>query len=313
MKQELKILVIRFSSIGDIVLTSPVLRLLNSSKKYDIHFLTKNKYYSLVSENPNIHKIHLLKESLKNIFFDLKKENFDLIIDLHNNIRSNILTFLLSKKTFKLKKIFFRKNNKLHIVDRYLLSLKKLNIVNDNLGLDFYLSKESEIEFDLYENFISWCIGSKHYNKKLGPDKILEVCNSTDHPIVFIGGSEDIKIADWIIKKSKNKRIKNLCGSLNIQQSADIIKKSKLLLSNDTGFMHIGASFKIPIISFWGCTKPELGFTPYQTNNHSIYIVSKEYEGSCHRYGKKCRSEVNCINKISTNEIKQAITLIFCK
>ena len=145
MKQELKILVIRFSSIGDIVLTSPVLRLLNSSKKYDIHFLTKNKYYSLVSENPNIHKIHLLKESLKNIFFDLKKENFDLIIDLHNNIRSNILTFLLSKKTFKLKKIFFRKNNKLHIVDRYLLSLKKLNIVNDNLGLDFYLSKESEI------------------------------------------------------------------------------------------------------------------------------------------------------------------------
>ena len=77
--EELKILVIRFSSIGDIVLTSPVLRLLNSSKKYEVHFLTKNEYYSLLSENPNIHKIHLLKDSIKNIFFDLKKENFDFI------------------------------------------------------------------------------------------------------------------------------------------------------------------------------------------------------------------------------------------
>ena len=59
MMEELKILVIRFSSIGDIVLTSPVLRLLNSLKKYEVHFLTKNEYCSLVSENPNIHKIHL--------------------------------------------------------------------------------------------------------------------------------------------------------------------------------------------------------------------------------------------------------------
>ena len=115
MMEELKILVIRFSSIGDIVLTSPVLRLLNSSKKYEVHFLTKNEYCSLVSENPNIHKIHLLKESLTNIFFDLKKENFDFIIDLHNNIRSNILTFMLFKKTFKLKKSLFNKTNNIHI------------------------------------------------------------------------------------------------------------------------------------------------------------------------------------------------------
>ena len=68
MMEEQKILVIRFSSIGDIVLTSPVLRLLNSSKK-EVHFLTKNEYYSLVSENPNIHKIHLLKDFSKKYFF----------------------------------------------------------------------------------------------------------------------------------------------------------------------------------------------------------------------------------------------------
>ena len=196
MMEELKILVIRFSSIGDIVLTSPVLRLLNSSKKYEVHFLTKNENYPLVSENPNIHKIHLLKNSLKNIFFDLKKENFDFIIDLHNNIRSNILTFMLFKKTFKLKKSLFNPTNNIHIVERYLLALKKLQIKNDNLGLDFFLSKELEKKFNYNENFIAWCIGSKHDNKKLSANKILEVSNAINYPIIFIGGSDDIEIAD---------------------------------------------------------------------------------------------------------------------
>ena len=65
----MKILVIRLSSIGDIVLTSPVVRILKKQLNAEVHFLTKNEYYSLVSENPNIHKIHLLKDSLKNIFF----------------------------------------------------------------------------------------------------------------------------------------------------------------------------------------------------------------------------------------------------
>ena len=313
MMEELKILVIRFSSIGDIVLTSPVLRLLNSSKKYEVHFLTKNEYCSLVSENPNIHKIHLLKESLTNIFFDLKKENFDFIIDLHNNIRSNILTFMLFKKTFKLKKSFFNTTNNIHIAERYLLALKKLQIKNDNLGLDFFLSKELEKKFNYNENFIAWCIGSKHDNKKLSANKILEVSNAINYPIIFIGGSDDIEIADYILNQSSNKKIKNFCGSLSIQETATIIKNCSLLITNDTGFMHIGASFKIPIISLWGCTKPDLGYTPYQTNNHSIYIVSEKYVDSCHRYGKKCRSITKCIDYISSQKLKQAIELIFCK
>ena len=310
--EELKILVIRFSSIGDIVLISPVLRLLNSSKKYEVHFLTKNEYYSLISENPNIHKIHLFKGSIKNIFFDLKKENFDFIIDLHNNIRSNILAFMLFKKTFKLKKGLFNKTNK-HIVERYLLALKKLQIKNDNLGLDFFLSKESEIKFNYNKNFIVWCIGSKHDNKKLSANKILEVSNTINYPIFFVGGSDDIEVADYILNQSSNKKMKNFCGSLSLQKTATIIKNCSLLITNDTGFMHIGASFKIPIISLWGCTKPDLGYTPYQTNNHSIYIVSEKYSDSCHRFGKKCRSITKCIDNISTQKLKQAIELIFCK
>ena len=98
----------------------------------------------------------------------------------------------------------------------------------------------------------------------------------------------------------------------SIQETATIIKNCNLLITNDTGFMHIGSSFKIPIISLWGCTK-QTWIYPIKTNNHSIYIVSEKYVDSCHRYGKKCRSMTKCIDYISTQKLKQAIELIFCK
>ena len=95
------------------------------------------------------------------------------------------------------------------------VALKKLQIKNDNHGLDFFLSKELEIKFNHNENFIAWCIGSKHDNKKLSANKILEVCNAINYPIIFVGGSDDVEIADYILNQSSNKKIKKVSSIIS--------------------------------------------------------------------------------------------------
>ena len=148
-----KILIIRFSSIGDIVLTSPVIRCLKLQTGSEIHYLTKQPFVALLKNNPHVSKVFAIDKSVGEVLPALRREKYDYIIDLHHNLRTFILKWRLPfVKSYAFKKLNFEKwlltNFKInrlpktHIVDRYLETVKSLGVKNDGQGLDFFLPED---------------------------------------------------------------------------------------------------------------------------------------------------------------------------
>ena len=182
MQEPLKILVVRFSSIGDIVLTTPVVRMLKKQLNTEVHFLTKSTYVSLLKNNPYIDSVYQINHSINEVIADLKKENYDYIIDLHNNLRTRILKFRLGIPSRSFNKLnmekfmltVFKMDSlpEVHIVDRYLATVTHLGVKNDNEGLDFFLSAADKVELSLFpKNYIAFVIGGKHATKILPKTK----------------------------------------------------------------------------------------------------------------------------------------------
>ena len=317
-----KILVIRLSSIGDIVLTSPVLRSIKNQTNAKIDYLTKEKYVHVIKNNLYVQNVF----TIKNILDDFESKNYDLIIDLQKNFKSFFLSLLLKKMNTKyvsynkknIKKwllVNCKKNfiEKEHLVDRYFYRLKKYNILNDNKGLDYIIPSNvnknhfsKKLPFD--NTFIAWVLGGTYEHKKLSEVHIENVCAQISVPIVFLGGELEKVTGDKICNNLQRSNIYNLCGAVSLDESAYVLKNASMVLTNDTGLMHIAAAFKKKIISFWGCTKPSLGMYPYQPHPKSIQVVTTSSIFPCSKLGNKCRQyEKGCINNIKSEEILIAI------
>ncbi len=313
MSNKPKILVIRLSAMGDIVLTTPVIRALNQQLKAKIDFLTKPQYVSLLESNTYINRIFSLNDKVD----FLQKNKYDYVVDLQNNlrswqIRSKIQTksFVFNKKTLRRYLLIYFGIDLLknHVVDRYFATVASLNVVNDNQGLDFNVSSYVKPEFNTSQSYIAWCIGGTHNPKKLSAKQITQVVSKLKIPVVLLGGNNDLDIAKEIINNGECKSVYNFCGKLSVQESSYLIKESKMLLTNDTGMMHIASALKMPIISFWGCTKPSLGFTPYMTDPSSIKIISKRSAKPCSKHGKHCKYGKNgCIKEIDPQLIYDSV------
>ena len=313
MSKKLKILVIRFSSIGDIILTTPVIRCIKQQINAEIDYLTKKEYVGLLNTNPNIKKTVAFNYNLSQIIESLKEERYDIIIDLQNNLRSSrikwnlkVKSYTVSKQTIKRQLLIYFGINLLknHVVDRYFKTVEKLNIHNDNNGLDYFIDSTSKINYNINQDYVAWSIGGNYVQKRLSVKQIQTVINRLDLPVILLGGNNERVIGDEIVSKIKSNDVVNFCGRLSIDESAYLIKHSQLLLTNDTGMMHIGTCFDIPLISFWGCTKPSLGFSPYIAKNTSIELLSKQSQYPCSRHGSSCKfSKEGCIKTISTQEI----------
>lgn len=274
-----KVLIIRFSSIGDIVLTSPVIRCISEQRSdIEIHYLTKDNFKALLSADSRIKKVWTLGDSTPALIKELKQENFDYIIDLHHNLRTLRFKRALGKPFSSFHKLNFRKYllvqfkvnrlPKLHIVDRYIETCKELGVVNDGKGLDFQLEPSqnpAEVISKLEPNFIAIAVGAQHATKKLPAAKMLEMIHKINSPIVLLGGGKDDEaMASFIMDNYKGDfLLHNLVNKLSIQGSAWVVNASSCLISHDTGLMHIGAALKKRVISIWGNTVPEFGMFPY--------------------------------------------------
>ena len=286
----MKILIIRFSSIGDIVLTTPVPRCVKTQlENAEVHFEKKVQYQSILESNPYVDKVFLLRESLDEFIVDLKKENYDVVLDLHNNLRTRILKWKLGVRSFSFNKLNIEKwlmvnfkINKLpdvHIVDRYLATAKSLGVKNDALGLDYFIPEKDEVPWDWFpethrNGYVAYAIGAQHETKKLPVDRMIELCTKINRPIVLLGGKEDFENGETVRLAFENKNLPtvifNACGKFNLNQSADIVRKSSVIFSHDTGLMHIAAALKKEVYSIWGNTIPAFGMYPYRTNYHSL-------------------------------------------
>lgn len=318
MVKRLRILLIRFSSIGDIVLTTPIIRCLHEQLDADVDFLTKKKFKDLLHNNPKINKIYFPGEDFNQLICRLKENKYDYIVDLQNNIRSfkirsglGIKSFTYSKNRFKRFMLlkFGVDAQKNHVVDRYFRSITELKVTNDEKGIDFYTNKAPN--FNLKQDYISWVIGGTYESKRLSPKQISEVISKLDFPVCLLGSKTEKSISSEILKLSQSHTIYDFCGETSIEESAFLISKSILVLSNDTGMMHIASAYDIPIISFWGCTKPSLGFYPYKANNKSVELITPLSKKPCSKHGKKCNfKKEGCIKEISPEKIYETINTI---
>ena len=286
-----KILIIRFSSIGDIVLTTPVIRCVKNQTNAAVFFLTKEIYRPILQANPYVEKIFSFEHNLSEVIPDLKKENFDYIIDLHRNIRSRLVLMTLQKPNQTFDKLNIPKwvmvNFKinmlpdLHIVDRYMAAVHSLGVKNDNKGLDFFIPKQATLNINQLEKpFISIAIGGAHFTKQIPTEKIITLCNLLEFPVLLIGGKED-QGKGQVIKNAVGEKIRNTCGQLTLNQSALLIKQSEWIITSDTGMMHIAAALGKNIISVWGNTIPEFGMYPYMKNEHQQHHLFQINNLSC--------------------------------
>lgn len=329
----MKILILRFSSIGDIVLTTPVVRALKTQlEDAEIHYCTKSQFRFLLVGNPYVDKIHVLDKSDKELIAALKQERFDYVIDLHHNVRTLRIKLALGARSYSFNKLNWQKYllvnfkiNKLpnrHIVDRYLDTVKPLGAKADNLGLDYFIPEKDEVDLrwlpETYRNgYVAYVIGGQHSTKKLPVKRMIELCDKINKPVVLLGGKEDAEAAgeverfferteqskeyeEMLSELGKKTTVFNACGKFNFNQSASLVKQAWAVFSHDTGLMHVAAAFNKTVYSIWGNTVPAFGMYPYRTH----FIVLENNKVSCRPCSKigfsKCpKGHFKCMNEIA--------------
>ncbi|MBK7853350.1 MAG: glycosyltransferase family 9 protein [Bacteroidetes bacterium] len=227
--------------------------------------------------NPYIDKLYFLEDNFMEILSELKRENYDAVIDLHHNQRSLRIKVALGRKSFSFHKLNIEKwllvnfhidkLPRVHIVDRYLETVNSFGVKNDGKGLDYFIRPEDEKVLEklppgFKNKYIAFVIGAKHFTKQLPIEKIIRICKKINYPVVLLGGPEDMAKGAQI-SEQLGENVFDATGKFSLNESAAIVKHALRVISHDTGLMHIAAAFQKEIISVWGNTVPEFGMYPY--------------------------------------------------
>lgn len=312
-----KILIIRFSSIGDIVLTTPVIRCAKKQLHAEVHFLIKPEYAAVLQKNPYIDRIITLKSSISETMRDIRREAYDLVIDLHNNIRSRLISSVSGSPAVRydklnlLKWLMVRfKINRLpigkHLVDRYFEALHIYGITDDGMGLDYFIRQDdADAAFQMVSQlkFQVLILGATYYTKRIPVRKCEEIISASLLPTVLLGGKDVSETARELAEKLPQSVV-NFCGAINLGTSAAIMQKAQKVYSGDTGLMHIAAALQKELIVLWGSTIPEFGMYPYYGKNNVSKSIHLEVKGlacrPCSKLGfAKCpEKHFRCMNDI---------------
>ena len=306
----MKFLVIRFSSIGDIVLATPAIRCLKQQvRDAEIHFLSKASFKAVTEANPYIHQFHYLKDDFAGLLTTLQAEKFDYIVDLHDNFRTRRIALALQVPVlrfdkerigkFLLTKLGLNKMSCRHISDRSVDALAALGVLNDGKGLDYFIPADQEVSMTELPTahlagYVAIVIGASYATKKLPIEKLQALCLQLDYPIILVGGKEDAAEGAAIASVDPI-RIYNACGKFSLHESADLVRKSKLVISHDTGLQYIACAFLKPVLAIWGGTSPLLDVEPYYPTGFSIagkapyqnFLVPNLSCQPCSNYGTK--------------------------
>jgi ADP-heptose:LPS heptosyltransferase len=231
----MRLLFIRFSSIGDIVFTTPAIRCAKLQiPNAEIHFLTKASMKSVTEANPYIDQFHYFDNNLSALVDQFKEIEFDYIIDLHSNFRTFKIKKALGVPALTYKKLSIQKflltkwhlncMPHRHIADRCLDTLKPLGVVNDGKGLDHFVPNAvtlsaKDIPTAHQAGYVAFVIGASYATKKLPLEQLQQLCHLIQYPIVLIGGKEDAAIGEQVASVNPIK-IYNACGKFNLHESA---------------------------------------------------------------------------------------------
>jgi ADP-heptose:LPS heptosyltransferase len=329
-----KILIVRYSSIGDIILTTPIVRCVKGhfGEAAEVHYLTKKVFAALLDTNPNIDKLYAIDKTHLEIGDQLKAEKYDVIIDLHNNLRTLRLKWFLQVKMysfpkeninkFLLVKLKWNRMPPVHLVDRYFLAVQKIGVKNDDQPCELFLNDRDEVRtldgFIPNKNFIAVAMGTQFETKQMPLPLLQKILQKQTATIILLGASNDQQRADALQKLLPHQRIISTCGQFSLRQSAFLVKQATVLLTGDTGLMHIASCFKTPTISVWGNTVPEIGMYCYDPKNmvkNTVHEVNNLSCRPCSKIGfKSCpKSHFNCMNQQNDQAIANDLLARFTR
>ncbi|MEI6638316.1 MAG: glycosyltransferase family 9 protein [Chlorobium sp.] len=320
-----KILVIRLSSIGDITLTTPLVRhLATAYPDAQIDYCTKSPFVSLLVSNPRISTTYTTDHP--------PVGNYDLVVDLQNNFRSKaIVRSLNSVRTVRYRKENWKKWLLVHfkldfygfyrsVVERYGDSLPEICISpGDQQGCELYLSSEelsyAAPYFQIPQKTLALCFGAKHFTKRYPPKLFAALVSillkNELLQIVLLGGIEDAPQATELMNSLPDtcrSRVVNLAGSCTLMQSAAILSRSDAVLCNDTGLMHIASSFGKKLFVLFGSSSQAFGFLPWNTP-YELFEIEGLHCKPCSHIGRDhCpKAHFRCMNDLLPGAIAEHI------
>jgi lipopolysaccharide heptosyltransferase II len=333
-----KTLVIRFSSVGDIVLATPLLRVLRSRfPKGQIDFVTRREYAELVRSNRNLNRTYEYDaskgfEGLRTLKNTIKAEKYDLIVDIHDSLRSKYLRSLrgprrvvVDKRILErsmlvnLKKNIYR--GIVSVVDRYIETVSHLGVENDGKGLELHIPDEilfgvsgklAALKLDRFEKVVGLCPGARHFTKRWPAEKFARVgaafAQKMDAKILLLGGPDDESLCrqiGWTLNNEAGvDRATNLAGQLTLLETAAAMQYCDVIVTNDTGLMHLATAMQKKIVAIFGSTVKEFGFFPYDPSA----VVIERREVACRPCSHIGRAECperhfRCMTEIEPEEV----------
>jgi ADP-heptose:LPS heptosyltransferase len=316
-QQQVKFIITRFSSIGDIVLTAPVVNSIRThyGDAARIDYVTLNRFKSAVELIDGIDKIHGIEKSTAEVSKELQEIWFDYLLDLHGNIRSRSLARSLHALVFTVKKkpaarlslvLGMRRQPIEHFTDRSLSLLDTFYLSNELPNPWGKLNTEKPY-FALPSKFIALTPGAAHAGKQLPISMLKEICGSLSEYQFLVLGGDDMKSTGESLE-AEFANVVSFCGKGSLKNTAYILQKASLAIGGDTGAMHIAAAVGVKLISVWGCTRPSLGLSPWKAHPDSIMLEPLgRGDRPCSRHGAKCRfkklGKDLCINHVGSERI----------
>lgn len=322
-----KILIIQTAFIGDLIVSTPVFRELRKNYpdvQIDVVVIPSSSI--ILNNNPHINNIYSFNKksgllnkfnSFNKLVSELRHQNYDLGLSLQNSRTSSAI---LNKANVEYKVgannqkgvekcVEFEKG--LHSRLKMLKFLETINIpVNDD-STEIHLSEE---ELKLANRLIKTnnsikigiAPGSVRETKKWRKEsfvKLIDLLDSSKYEIYLFGSSNEYLLTEAIKSNSKNIRITNFAGKLNLLQSAALIDKMDLMLTNDSAPLHISNAMKTDVFAFFGPTVKEFGFFPFRSNDY-VFEVDLDCRPCGLHGGKKCPlKHHNCMKFILPEEV----------
>ncbi|VAX18690.1 Lipopolysaccharide core heptosyltransferase III [hydrothermal vent metagenome] len=309
-----RVLIIRLSSLGDVLLTTPVIRSLKKNyPDLTIDFLIKKNFEAAIQLNPNIDSMIIYNDSPE-LTAQLKENNYDLIIDLHNNFRTKKIVKQLGLPCYKFIKPNLEKFLLIHtkinlLKDKKTITVRYAEIIPefqlDDKGLELFIPENVHSELEGLSNVVGFAPGAFHYTKRWPIEYYAELGNKLNdegYTIVILGGESDKTICSDLQKMIPDSL--DLSNNNDLSQTAVHIKHCKVFICNDSGLMHTASAVGTPVISIFGSTVQEFGFAPYRIK--SIVVENNELKcRPCTHIGKsKCpRGHFKCMKKITPDRL----------
>jgi ADP-heptose:LPS heptosyltransferase len=284
-----KILVVRFSSIGDIVLTFPVVSAIKSLfPECKVDFATKKQFATLLEACPQIDQVFLLQDSLTALRQQIDFKHYDAIFDLHHNLRTRLLLFASRVPVYRFPKNNIEKwlltsfsvvpKQRKPVIERYLEPLRQIapSFAPFHAKLEYIIPQEAQFDisarFELQsKTYIAVAIGAQFATKRLPTDLLINLIGQLESPVLLLGGKEDTSTAQLILQNTATQKVYSAVGQTNIHESAWLVQNAKALVTHDTGLMHIGAAFDLPIHVIWGNTVKDFGMYPYRLEQEDVF------------------------------------------